>query len=161
MKAYVDYMDIEYLCVLQKREDEITRRIAEINKNMSDVKKLFDLYEIFHVCMCIVSLPHFISYQIGKAELNQQLGVLLDLTIKTESNFTLVKAVSSILKRPLIIFPLINTDVFTKFDNNNKVFHVPCVDDRKIWTCGCDEILRFYKLGGKLMMTIQTKFHLA
>lgn len=78
MKAYVDYMDFEYLCVLQNREDEITRRIAEINKNMSDVKKLFDLYEIFHVCMCIVSLPNFISHQIGEAELNQQFGVLLD-----------------------------------------------------------------------------------
>lgn len=174
MKTDVDHMDMNYRCFLKKREDEITRSISEIKQNMSNMKKLLDSYDVCQVCSYksksmefrrlhykfIVSLPQFVSHQIDEAEIKQQLGVLLELRIKTEiydSNSTSVEAVSTVPKRPLIMCPHIITDVFTNFENTNKEFHIPCAIDREIWTCGYDDFLRFYSLDGKLKKLIQTK----
>lgn len=50
MKADIDDMNSKHMADLKKREDEITRSIAEIKQNMSDVKKLLDSYDVVHVC---------------------------------------------------------------------------------------------------------------
>lgn len=93
MKTDLDDMNYNYLADLKKREDEIARSFAEIKQNISDVKKVLDLYDVSQVCAykskntvfrklpskLTVFLPEFISHQIDKVDINQQLGVLLEV----------------------------------------------------------------------------------
>lgn len=112
--------------------------VDDINfKYMSDIKRLLDSYDACHVCCAYKSknivfrklpskltvyLPKFISYQIDEAEINQQLGVLLGLRIKTEeydSGFTSIEDVPSLPKRPLMNYPMtISGFFFTKKPTN-------------------------------------------
>lgn len=185
MKADVDDMNLKYMAYLKKREDEITCIISEIKQNMSDMKNLLDSYDVCHVCAyksknmvfrklpykLTVYLPKFISYQIDQAEINQQLGVLLELRIKTEEydlgftsktekydlGFTSIDDILSLPKRSLMFNQRIITDIFTDFGKTNKLSDVSCVSNKEIWTSGCDEFLRLYNLEGKLVKLIQTK----
>lgn len=173
MKANVDDLNSKYMAYLKKREDEITGIISEIQQNISDMKKLLDSYDVCQVCAyksknavfrklppkLTVCLPKFIPHQIDEAEINQQIGVLLELRVKTEEYdhiFTSSEVVTTLPKRPLMVHPIVMTDFLTE-SGNNSFCHVSCVSNKEIWISGCDEFLRLYNLEGKLVKSIKTK----
>ncbi|XP_052692248.1 uncharacterized protein LOC128170508 [Crassostrea angulata] len=173
MKANVDDINSKYMAYLKKREDEITGILSEIQQNISDMKKLLDSYDVCQVCAyksknavfrklppkLTVCLPKFIPHQIDEAEINQQIGVLLELRVKTEEYdhiFTSSEVVTTLPKRPLMVHPIVMTDFLTE-SGNNSFCHVSCVSNKEIWISGCDEFLRLYNLEGKLVKSIKTK----
>lgn len=173
MKAHVDDINFKCMAYLKKREDEITGIISEIQQNISDMKKLLDSYDVCQVCAyksknavfrklppkLTLYLPKFIPHEIDEAEINLQLGVLLNLTVKTEKYDPIVtskEVVPSPPKRPLLPYQIVITNIFTESGKNN-LCHVSCVSNKEIWTSGCDEFLRLYNLEGKLVKSIKTK----
>lgn len=175
MKADLDNMSSIHLANLKKREDEIAHGIAEIKQNISDVKKVLDSYDVCQVCAykskntvfrkfppkLTVFLPEFISHQIDKAEINQLLGVLLELRVKTEEydlSFTSKEESPSLRKRLLMTYPINMTEFVIDFGNRNQLCDVSFVQNEEIWTTTFfDEFLRLYNVDGTLVKMVQTK----
>lgn len=53
--------------------------------------------------------------------------------------------------------PWVVSDIMTEYGDSRRLYSVSCLSDEKIWICGQNNILRFYKLQGELLNSIPTK----
>lgn len=162
LKADLDEMNSKHLAVLNKQEDEITRRISEISESIANLKKIKS--EEFNVTSFKsrnaefrempfdqnVSLPMFIPNRISKKQLYSLFGSLSDHTTKDAG------AQASGQVRLQKDEPRIIAEVRTKYKGDNELRSISCQDDGDFWTCGNDNIMRLYNLQGEMMKSIQT-----
>ncbi|XP_065928390.1 tripartite motif-containing protein 3-like [Magallana gigas] len=174
LKSDVVEIDSKHLVVLDKHEDEIKRSISEITQSIADLKNLLNSNDVSLVFAhqsrnaefrrlppkLTVTLPRFTPRKINKEHINQQIGSLSALSIKTEEHGYALEspgAESTPPDRPLIGVPRIITYINTEYGRSNRLRCVSCLSDDELWTSGRDNMVRLYNLHSKLVKSIQTK----
>uniref|UniRef100_K1PVF8 Tripartite motif-containing protein 2 n=1 Tax=Magallana gigas TaxID=29159 RepID=K1PVF8_MAGGI len=171
LKSNVEEMESKHLPILNKQEDEITRTISEITQTIAELKKLLNSKDI---CLLSeyksrnaefrrlppklkVSLPNFRPQEIHTDQLIEQFGSLSALSFTTEKQYYSMPpqgAESSPPDRSLMDVPRVITTINTGYEYG--VYHVTCVNDTEIWTCGSD-MMKLFNLQGEQVKSIQTK----
>lgn len=174
MKSDLEEMNLKYLGVLTKQEDEIQRTISEITQKIADLKKLMSTNDVSLFSAyksrneefgrfppkLSATLPRFTPQKINKEEIYSLMGSLSALTIAEEEYDYMANSPGSEFfsaNKPLIDEPRIITDIKTEYGGSNGLRSVSCLNDENIWTCGCDKIMRLLNLKGEIMKSIQTK----
>lgn len=95
LKFDFDKMDLKYLVVLDKQENEIICKIFNIKQRIIDLKKLLEFNDVS--CVCVykfrnfdfriifkfeIFLLCFILYEINNEQIYCQFGIFLELFIK-------------------------------------------------------------------------------
>ncbi|XP_011436044.3 tripartite motif-containing protein 2-like [Magallana gigas] len=159
-KSYLKEMNLKYNTVLNKQEDEITRKVSEITQTIADLKKLLNTNDFRQVSayksmnaefrklppQTSVSLPSFTPQTINREQIHQQFGFMSELVIKTEEP-----------ERLLINEPKVISVIETEFEESKKLHSVSCLNQEEVWACGQDNMIRLYNLKGELVKAIHTK----
>eukprot|EP00105_Crassostrea_gigas_P018047 XP_011436044.1 PREDICTED: uncharacterized protein LOC105334344 [Crassostrea gigas] len=160
LKSDLKEMNLEYNTVLNKQEDEITRKVSEITQTIADLKKLLNTNDFRQVSayksmnaefrklppQTSVSLPSFTPQTINREQIHQQFGFMSELVIKTEEP-----------ERLLINEPKVISVTETEFGESKKLHSVACLSQEEVWACGQDNMIRLYNLKGELVKAIHTK----
>nr|XP_022297541.1 uncharacterized protein LOC111106947 [Crassostrea virginica] len=151
MKSEIDDMDAQHIAAIDIQEDAINHTITEITQVILDLKRLLDTSDICLVSKYTsrteefrslpaqfqVTLPTFTPQKINREQIHQQIGSLSKLVI------------TFLLDEPLIL-----RDIQTEY---RYLFSVSCLNDKELWTCGDENIMRLYNLQGELLSSVQTK----
>ncbi|XP_062570763.1 uncharacterized protein LOC134232802 [Saccostrea cucullata] len=104
----------------------------------------------------IVSYPRFFPQQINTEQLHQCFGFLSALSITTEEHGYTIRTSESAScppVKPLLDVPELITTIDTGYMSN-----VTNLNDKEIWTCGKDKIIKLYNLQGEQLKAFQTKY---
>ena len=171
-QSEIDDMDSHHLEFIQKQGDAITNTITEIEQIILNLRNLLETNDVCLVseyksrneefrklpAQFQVTLPTFTPQKINTEVMNQILGSLSKLAIKTEGGqIKTPGAISSVQSRTLVDESWILTQINTEYGVDNKLRSVSCLSDSEIWTCGGDKILRLYNIQGELLKSVQTK----
>ncbi|XP_056008687.1 E3 ubiquitin-protein ligase TRIM9-like [Ostrea edulis] len=180
----IEEMKTKHLDALNKNTDEITQKITELKQIISDLKSILKSNKVSLTSTyksrnsefktippkVRVTVPSFSPQKINKDQLNEMLGSLSPLSIKTEHGYTKksaeavssppvkpmksVEAVSSTPVKPLLDDPRLTATIATGYIHP---YSVSCLREDQVWTCGDNEIMKLLNLQSKLLTSIQTK----
>ena len=170
MQSEIDDMQDKSMKELKKREDEIRQRISEISQSVQDLKQLLTSNNFYRISAynsknyklrnlppkLMFSFPTFSPQKVSKNRLQQLIGSLsvFSMTLeKREQEYRIYDNEAGNCPRPLMEVPHILRTVNTRY---NYLQNVSCLDDKKIWTRGTDNIIRLYNLQGELLKSIKT-----
>uniref|UniRef100_K1PSV4 Brain tumor protein n=1 Tax=Magallana gigas TaxID=29159 RepID=K1PSV4_MAGGI len=164
--------DSNYQACLGKQEAEITRTISEITQNVADLKKILDSNDVPLLLRytsknaefkelppkITVTLPKFTPREINSERIIELFGSLSALsftTVAVEHSYNnLTQEIKTSFPENLDIeIPNAVTVINTGYEN---IYSVSCWNDRELWTCGDDKIMKLFNLRGELVKSIPT-----
>lgn len=156
--------DSNYQACLGKQEAEITRTISEITQNVADLKKILDSNDVPLLLRytsknaefkelppkITVTLPKFTPREINSERIIELFGSLSALsftTVAVEHSYNnLTQEIKTSFPENLDIeIPNAVTVINTGYEN---IYSVSCLNDRELWTCGDDKIMKLFNLRG-------------
>ncbi|XP_052708710.1 uncharacterized protein LOC128183648 [Crassostrea angulata] len=159
--------DSNYQACLGKQEAEITRTISEITQNVADLKKILDSNDVPLLLRytyknaefkelppkITVTLPKFTPREIHSKRISELFGSLSALSFTTvavmHSYNNLTQEIKTSFPENLDIeIPNAVTVINTGYEN---IYSVSCLNDRELWTCGDDKIMKLFNLRGELV----------
>jgi DNA-binding beta-propeller fold protein YncE len=175
LKDEVEEMKTTHLYTLQKQLDEVNEKISAINDEIHSMDVALDSNDMSKVFSFISnvdehkklpqkmlpSLPKFTPGRIQ--ELSKMFGTL-SISVQSEKHGYNLKttqessedASSLDIKDQLLDEPQTVTTIHTRYKNN--LYHVACLSDEEIWTCGYSDTMKLFSTDqGSLLNSITTE----
>ncbi|XP_056005905.1 uncharacterized protein LOC125658607 [Ostrea edulis] len=170
-KSDIAEMKIKHLAALDKNTDEITHSITELKQIILNLKAILESNDVSLISTynsrndefrrlppkVQVTLPSLSPQKINTKQLREMFGSLSSLSINTEEQGYTMKSAETASSPPvksLLDEPRVTATIDT---GNNRLFSVSCLGEEKVWTCGDNEIMKLFRLRGKLLTSIKTK----
>eukprot|EP00105_Crassostrea_gigas_P042812 XP_019926960.1 PREDICTED: uncharacterized protein LOC105338238 isoform X2 [Crassostrea gigas] len=174
IRSNLDEKNSKQLAMLDKHDDDVTRTASEITQCIADLTKLLNSFDVSLFLAytsrnvefrrlptrLTVSLPRFKPHMINKEQIYHQFGSLTILSTETEEQGRTINFPGSVYSssdKPLIDVPQIIGEINTDYRDSNILRSVSCLNDKKTWTCGDDNIMKLYNLQGILLKSVQTQ----